>query len=210
MPAKFQLESDLYMAYVQAAVYDAVVSIGGRYEPYHAFASPVSPRGASIPAAVAAAAYTALAYYFPPQAGDAADDLHGVPRRPSERRPGCRRRDRTGGGQRHHRHAYGRRPRRRRSRRPTAQVRSRPACGSSHRCRPFNRPDAMARVHASLHAAVAVAVARRAAAQLSRAIAMRVTSTRSRPTARRRAPCARRSRPRSPSSGTPTPPARPT
>lgn len=69
MPAKFQLEGDLYMSYVQAAVYDAVVSIAGRYEPYHAFASPVSARGASIPAAVAAAAYTALAYYFPPQAG---------------------------------------------------------------------------------------------------------------------------------------------
>jgi len=68
MPAKFQIEGDLYMSYVQAAVYDAVVSIAGRYEPYHAFATPVSPRGASIPAAVAAAAYTALAYYFPPQA----------------------------------------------------------------------------------------------------------------------------------------------
>ena len=45
MPAKFQLESDLYMAYVQASVYDAVVSIGGRYEPYHAFASPASRTG---------------------------------------------------------------------------------------------------------------------------------------------------------------------
>jgi hypothetical protein len=66
-PMKFQLEGDLYMAYVQAAVYDAVVSIAGRYEPYHAFATPVPTRGASIPAAVAAAAYTALAYYFPPQ-----------------------------------------------------------------------------------------------------------------------------------------------
>jgi hypothetical protein len=67
LPAKFQLESDLYMAYVQASVYDAVVKIAGRYEPYHHFASPVSPRGASVPAAVAAAAYTALAYYFPSQ-----------------------------------------------------------------------------------------------------------------------------------------------
>ena len=67
VPAKFQLESDLYMAYVQASVYDAVVKIAGRYEPYHEFASPVSPRGASVPAAVAAAAYTALAYYFPAQ-----------------------------------------------------------------------------------------------------------------------------------------------
>ena len=67
LPAKFQLESDLYMAYVQASVYDAVVKIAGRYEPYHDFESPVSPRGASVPAAVAAAAYTALAYYFPSQ-----------------------------------------------------------------------------------------------------------------------------------------------
>ncbi|MDX6526085.1 MAG: hypothetical protein QOI43_1596 [Gaiellales bacterium] len=66
-PAKFQLESDLYMAYVQASVYDAVVKIAGRYQPYHDFTSPVSPEGASLPAAVAAAAYTALAYYFPPQ-----------------------------------------------------------------------------------------------------------------------------------------------
>jgi hypothetical protein len=66
-PARFQIESDLYVSYVQAAVYDAVVKIAGRYAPYHDFASPVSPRGASLPAAVAAAAYTALAYYFPPQ-----------------------------------------------------------------------------------------------------------------------------------------------
>jgi hypothetical protein len=66
-PAKFPLESDLYMAYVQASVYDAVVKIGGRYEPYHDFTSAVSSRDASLPAAVAAAAYTALAYYFPPQ-----------------------------------------------------------------------------------------------------------------------------------------------
>jgi hypothetical protein len=67
LPAKFQIESDLYMAYVQASVYDAVVKIAGRYEPYHDFTSPVSPRGASLPAAVTAAAYTALAYYFPAQ-----------------------------------------------------------------------------------------------------------------------------------------------
>ena len=67
VPAKFQIEGDLYMSYVQASVYDAVTKIAGRYEPYHDFTSPVSPWGASIPAAVAAAAYTALAYYFPPQ-----------------------------------------------------------------------------------------------------------------------------------------------
>jgi hypothetical protein len=67
VPAKVQLEGDLYVSYVQASVYDALVKIAGRYEPYHDFASPVSSRGASQPAAVAAAAYTALAYYFPPQ-----------------------------------------------------------------------------------------------------------------------------------------------
>jgi hypothetical protein len=67
LPAKFQIESDLYMGYVQGAVYDAVVTIAGRYQPYHDFTSPVSPRGASLPAAVAAAAYSALAYYFPAQ-----------------------------------------------------------------------------------------------------------------------------------------------
>jgi hypothetical protein len=67
VPPKFQLESDLYLTYVQASVYDAVVKIAGRYAIYHDFASPVSPRGASLPAAVAAAAYTALAYYFPAQ-----------------------------------------------------------------------------------------------------------------------------------------------
>jgi hypothetical protein len=67
VPAKFQIESDLYLSYVQASVYDAVVKIAGRYEPYRDFASPVPPRGASLPAAVAAAAYTALAYYFPAQ-----------------------------------------------------------------------------------------------------------------------------------------------
>jgi hypothetical protein len=67
VPLKSQIESDLYMSYVQASVYDAVTKIAGRYEPYHDFKSPVSPWGASLPAAVAAAAYTSLAYYFPPQ-----------------------------------------------------------------------------------------------------------------------------------------------
>ena len=67
MPAKFAIEGFLYMSYTQTAVYDAVTKIAGRYEPYHDFKSPVSPHGASLPAAVAAAAYTTLAYYFPPQ-----------------------------------------------------------------------------------------------------------------------------------------------
>jgi hypothetical protein len=67
-PALFQLEGLVYMSYVQASVYDAVVKIEGRYKPYHNFHAPISPDGASAEAAVAAAAYTALAYYFPDKA----------------------------------------------------------------------------------------------------------------------------------------------
>jgi hypothetical protein len=65
-PAKFQIESTLYMSYVQAAVYDAVTTIKGRYTPYRALA--LKAPGASPRAAVAAAAYTTLSYYFPAQA----------------------------------------------------------------------------------------------------------------------------------------------
>ena len=54
-PTKFQTDGMVYMAYVQAAVYDAVTKIDGRYEPYHAFAFAVAP-DASVQAAVAAAA----------------------------------------------------------------------------------------------------------------------------------------------------------
>jgi hypothetical protein len=68
-PAKFQVEGLIYMSYVQASVYDAVTKIEGRYQPYHDFTAPVDPAGASPDAAVAAASYTALAYYFPAQAG---------------------------------------------------------------------------------------------------------------------------------------------
>ncbi len=67
-PTKFQIEGLIYMSYVQASVYDAVTKIEGRYQPYHDFTAPVDPAGASVDAAVAAAAYTALAYYFPAQA----------------------------------------------------------------------------------------------------------------------------------------------
>ena len=66
-PALFQLEGLIYMSYVQASVYDAVVKIEGRYKPYHNFHAPISTDGASAPAAVAAAAYTALVNYFPDQ-----------------------------------------------------------------------------------------------------------------------------------------------
>ena len=66
-PALFQLEGLIYMSYVQASVYDAVIKIDGRYKPYHNFRAPISTDGASTPAAVAAAAYTALVNYFPDQ-----------------------------------------------------------------------------------------------------------------------------------------------
>src|SRR5256885_12413777 len=64
-PAKAQVEGLVYMSYVQASVYDAVTKIEGRYAPYHDFAAPVSPTGASPDAAVGAAAYTILSHYFP-------------------------------------------------------------------------------------------------------------------------------------------------
>jgi len=65
-PAKYQIEGLIYMSYVQGAVYDAVTAIKGRYAPYLPVG--VVPAGASPRAAVAAAAYTTLAYYFPAQA----------------------------------------------------------------------------------------------------------------------------------------------
>jgi hypothetical protein len=65
-PTKFQTDGMVYMAYVQAAVYDAVTKIEGRYQPYHDFTFAVAP-GASVQAAVAAAARTTLDYYLPDQ-----------------------------------------------------------------------------------------------------------------------------------------------
>jgi hypothetical protein len=65
-PSKFQTEGLVYMSYVQAAVYDAVTKLMGRYEPYHDFAVAVVP-GASVQAAAAAAARTTLDYYLPDQ-----------------------------------------------------------------------------------------------------------------------------------------------
>jgi hypothetical protein len=65
-PTKFQTDGMLYMAYVQAAVYDAVTKLEGRYEPYHDFAFTPAP-GASVQAAVAAAARTTLDNYLPDQ-----------------------------------------------------------------------------------------------------------------------------------------------
>jgi hypothetical protein len=65
-PTKFQTDGMVYMAYVQAAVYDAVTKLEGRYQPYHDFAFTPAP-GASVQAAVAAAARTVLNAYVPDQ-----------------------------------------------------------------------------------------------------------------------------------------------
>jgi hypothetical protein len=62
----FQAEGFLYMAYVSVAVYDAVVSIEGGYEPYGA--ATTADSGASTEAAVVEAAYRTLINYFPSQA----------------------------------------------------------------------------------------------------------------------------------------------
>lgn len=57
--------SFVYAAYVQAAVYNAVVAIEGGYQPYK---SEIAPRpGASVDAAVATAAHKVLVHYFPSQ-----------------------------------------------------------------------------------------------------------------------------------------------
>ena len=57
------VEHILYMAFVQAAVYDAVVGIKGRYEPYQFHAR--APRRASAQAAAVAAAHKVLVTYVP-------------------------------------------------------------------------------------------------------------------------------------------------
>ena len=62
----FQNEGLIYMSYVSAAVYDAVVDIEGGYEPY-ASTIPALPT-ASVEAAVVEAAYLTLMQYFPQQA----------------------------------------------------------------------------------------------------------------------------------------------
>src|SRR5215475_15232425 len=62
----FQAEGFVYMAYVSAAVYNAVVSIEGGYEPYGPAITGDS--GASTDAAAIEASYRTLVYYFPGQA----------------------------------------------------------------------------------------------------------------------------------------------
>ena len=65
-PPKGQLDAVFLMAYAQAAVYDAVTKLEGRYVPYHGFATAVAP-DASVQAAVAAATRTILDHYLPDQ-----------------------------------------------------------------------------------------------------------------------------------------------
>jgi hypothetical protein len=63
----FQGEGLIYMAYTQAAVYDAAVAIEGKYASY---GPPVTaPAGASVDAAIVEAAYETLVNYFPANAG---------------------------------------------------------------------------------------------------------------------------------------------
>jgi len=65
-PSKSQTEGFVYMSYVQAAVYDAVTKIAGRYTPYHDFTATFAA-DASPQAAVAAATRTILDNYLPDQ-----------------------------------------------------------------------------------------------------------------------------------------------
>ena len=60
---KQPVEAILYLAFVQAAVYNAVVGVEGRYEPYRFHAH--APRGTSAQAAAVAAAHRVLVTYVP-------------------------------------------------------------------------------------------------------------------------------------------------
>jgi hypothetical protein len=60
---KQPVEDILYMAFVQAAVYNAVVGVEGRYAPYRFHAH--APRGTSAQAAAVAAAHKILVTYVP-------------------------------------------------------------------------------------------------------------------------------------------------
>jgi hypothetical protein len=66
LAAPYNVQGLIYMGYIQAAVYDAVTKIDGRYEPYHQFPAPpgVDVARASPDAATAAAAYTMLTSSF--------------------------------------------------------------------------------------------------------------------------------------------------
>ena len=82
----FQNEGLIYMAYVSAAVYDAVVAIEGGYAPYGPGVT--APAGASVDAAVLEAAYRTLVHYLPVQTAVLdplyADGLAAIPDGPAK------------------------------------------------------------------------------------------------------------------------------
>src|SRR5262245_18758854 len=78
---KFPGEAAVYMGIVHSAIYDAAVGVSGGFRPYRV--SPVVPPGASLDAAVAAAAHRVLVDLFPAQEADLdaayAASLAGIP-----------------------------------------------------------------------------------------------------------------------------------
>src|ERR1700720_3934759 len=64
LPARpfYQPEGLVYMSYVQAAVYDAVMKISRRYQLYHRFSARAG--NASLESAVVAASYNTLVFYL--------------------------------------------------------------------------------------------------------------------------------------------------
>ncbi len=78
---QFPAQSEIYVSFAQAAVYDAVVAIEGRYQPYKLILA--RQPGASVDAAVAAAAHDTLLHYFPAQQtaldADYATSLAAIP-----------------------------------------------------------------------------------------------------------------------------------
>jgi vanadium-dependent haloperoxidase-like protein len=88
VPAQPPPSATASLAFVQLAVYDAVVAIEGGYEPY---GQPLQPApGASVDAAVATAAHDVLVRYFPADRGALDDDLAAskvaIPDGPAEQR----------------------------------------------------------------------------------------------------------------------------
>lgn len=64
----------LYLSFTSVAMYDAVVSIHGGFEPYALKTRPAGTRHASVEAAAATAAYTVLRNYFPASAANLEQD----------------------------------------------------------------------------------------------------------------------------------------
>lgn len=60
--------SPLYLSFTSVAMYDAVVSITGGFEPYALTKRPRQARHASATVAAGTAAYTVLSHYFPASA----------------------------------------------------------------------------------------------------------------------------------------------